>query len=222
MQYFEEYYLKLCKAALHNFCNEYWPCEFRTKKGRRCGNARASHQKGHQDDKGKIEAGDYISGFQADKFQGKWLKMLEDQMKLQLEAFEAAQSGAQHKTISNTRVRIRTDMDIAMDLHKISTAKFYAHVHEVEHYYNNATCLSCLMSVPQHAIGCGHVFCTDCIKDYATAGGDSLLVLESCPLHQNRDRGWLVHLKPNFAGVRVLCLDGSVSTQWHVCVLTCT
>jgi len=127
-------------------------------------------------------------------------------MNLQLETFETAQGMAQHRNVSSTS--FRTDTEIAVDLHKSNTAKFYAHVHDVEHYYNNATCLSCLMSVPEHAIGCGHVFCTACIKDYATDGSDSLLVLRSCPLHQDQDRSWLVHLKPSFAGVRVLCLDG--------------
>lgn len=199
MPYFKDFYLPLCKDALNKFCNEHWPCEFRTKKGRQCLNAKATHQKGHQDDNGKIEAGDYETSFTAERFGKRWAELLEAGVKSHQTTFEAIQHVEQHRRDPGT------DTQIAVALHQRYTGKFYASRKDC---YNNATCLSCLMFVPEHAIGCGHVMCSICVKNYTKNASDLQVILKWCPIHQDPDLDWRVYQKPSFAGVRVLCLDG--------------
>ncbi|KAL1622899.1 hypothetical protein SLS56_008580 [Neofusicoccum ribis] len=56
-------YLEHLDAALENFCNSHWPCEFvKPGTGARCVNVRSGHAKGHQRKDGKVLAvGEYIS-----------------------------------------------------------------------------------------------------------------------------------------------------------------
>ena len=77
---------------------------------------------------------------------------------------------------------------------------------------SNKACFACLQSVPDHALPCGHVFCEQCVEDFGRRSEDERNCVEmtQCVLCLSE---WLtppqrVRLKPKFAGVRVLTLDG--------------
>ena len=77
---------------------------------------------------------------------------------------------------------------------------------------SNKACFACLQSVPDHALPCGHVFCEQCVEDFGRSSEDERYCIEvtQCVLCLSE---WLtppqrVRLKPKFAGVRVLTLDG--------------
>ena len=77
---------------------------------------------------------------------------------------------------------------------------------------SNKACFACLQSVPDHALPCGHVFCEQCIKDFGRSSEEQRYCVEvtQCVLCLS---SWLtapqqIRLKPKFAGVRVLTLDG--------------
>ncbi|ETI24750.1 hypothetical protein G647_04120 [Cladophialophora carrionii CBS 160.54] len=77
----------------------------------------------------------------------------------------------------------------------------------------NSICVACLCNPPQHQLGCGHILCTDCVKDFGQQDGRSVKIL-GCPLHDNFQKNSPtgittdVELAPAFSGLRVLTLDG--------------
>ena len=77
---------------------------------------------------------------------------------------------------------------------------------------SNKACFACLQSVPDHALPCGHVFCEQCVKDFGRSSEDqrSCIEMTQCVLCLSEwlTQPQLVRLKPKFAGVRVLTLDG--------------
>lgn len=77
---------------------------------------------------------------------------------------------------------------------------------------SNKACFACLQSVPDHALPCGHVFCEQCVRDFGRNSEDqrSCIEITQCVLCLSE---WLtppqlIRLKPKFAGIRVLTLDG--------------
>jgi hypothetical protein len=78
---------------------------------------------------------------------------------------------------------------------------------------SNKTCFTCLQSVPDHVMPCGHVYCEECVKEIGRASTDyeSTIVVSDCALCQETFRGGytqLVRIRPRCAGVKVLALDG--------------
>lgn len=195
--------MTLCKAALHEFCRTNWPCEYQDKRGRSCHNFKSTHSKGHQDKKGKvIGGGGYRSAFSPDKFNDRWVQLLGEDLK----AFSSRLSQANLQSDGR-----RSELMHAISLHQRNLADFYGHLKSGEHYHSLATCLCCLTEVPQHPLPCGHILCTSCVKDFGYARKEFLISLEHCPLHPEdggQGYGWLIRFKPNFAGVRILSLDG--------------
>lgn len=94
------------------------------------------------------------------------------------------------------------------------------------HFYSHATtgkrpvissqsvCYSCLFEPPEHALPCGHIICTACLKAYGKSQGRNVVDIQCCPLEplQNSQQWpWRVIMKPAAAGIRILTLDGSVT-----------
>jgi hypothetical protein len=78
---------------------------------------------------------------------------------------------------------------------------------------SNKTCFSCLQSVPDHVMPCGHVYCEECVKEIGRPSSDyeSTIVVSDCALcHETFRDGYLqlVRLRPRCAGVKILTLDG--------------
>lgn len=76
---------------------------------------------------------------------------------------------------------------------------------------SNKTCFTCLQSVPDHVMACGHVYCDECVKEIGRASTEyeSTIVISDYALCQERG-GYtqLVRVLPRCAGVRALALDG--------------
>jgi hypothetical protein len=207
---FDQFYASSCNAALEHFCDKYWPCSFVSNKGKPCVNVKSSHSaKGHQNAKGKIiSSGNYQSQFSSFKFSPKWRSMIKNH--LQQVGCQLAEKKSSKFSTSHTG-----DNTIAYDLHRGCMESFYASFENftASSFNSLTTCFSCLMEVPQHPLRCGHILCTACIKAYGrgcTNHRNSVL-MDHCPLHSSATRNKqtrIVHFKPDYAGVRVLTLDG--------------
>lgn len=76
------------------------------------------------------------------------------------------------------------------------------------------TCLACLQFAPDHVLSCGHMLCTDCVKDFGVPLDTRRYCyrMQSCILCGNaeidNDKQDLVQLDSRFGGARILTLDG--------------
>ncbi|KAJ2902705.1 uncharacterized protein MKZ38_000215 [Zalerion maritima] len=77
---------------------------------------------------------------------------------------------------------------------------------------SNKTCLSCLQSVPDHVLKCGHAYCPTCVQELGTqsANYEAAWEMRQCWLcwTGNPNGPHLVRLRPRCAGSRILSLDG--------------
>jgi hypothetical protein len=78
---------------------------------------------------------------------------------------------------------------------------------------SNKTCFTCLQSVPDHVLSCGHSYCPECVKEFGQKSHyyEYGLVMDHCILCQTEwhdEHRQLIRLKPKCAGVRILTLDG--------------
>jgi hypothetical protein len=196
----------MCKSAVDQFCDVFLPCSYRDYKGRSCVNVKSRHsQKGHQDERGKIIGqGTYRSTFSSDAYYFKWQKLLRQH----LTAAETRLQAKRHST-GASQFRI-SEVDDAFELHQQYRVKEFFQG-RARKYISLATCYCCLMHVPEHPLTCGHVLCTDCVKNYGENVRNFVVVMKSCPLHPNETKDMrlgVIYFKPDFAGVRVLSLDG--------------
>jgi predicted acylesterase/phospholipase RssA len=200
-------YEKFFDWAMGEYLEMHYPCSYVSADGtRQCQVVKARHQaKGHQDEKGIIATGDYQAGVDND-FHNMWKEKLRAaiasiQRDFQYELEQASQTDEVH-AIPEER--------IALDLHIEYINNFFEQVGPASSICSHATCFCCLMDVPEHALPCGHVICTACIKAYGKQNKSSVSVA-CCPLHRLATK-WatpaMIKFKPPGAGVRVLALDG--------------
>ena len=203
-----QHYARSCIAALEYFCDRYWPCNFVSRKGKPCINVKSSHNaKGHQSASGKLIAtGNYTSHFSSFRFKHKWQSMIRDHLQQVEEQFFEKKS-------SKFPASFGGDNSVAYELHRGRMELFYSSFenHTAYDFRSLTTCYSCLMEVPQHPLQCGHTLCTACIRAFGCPNDRNSVLMDYCPLHarltSNR-RPWVVRFKPDYAGVRVLTLDG--------------
>lgn len=197
-------YLGHIDTALENFCDRYWPCEFSTGPNERCVNVRSGHgAKGHQLKTGKLlAAGDYQSSFTFASYK----QVFQDHIYERLEAL-------------SHRVRQRTKEDVtedraAAEIHRESVLHhFFTRVFkgDSQSFISHSVCFVCLFEAPEHALPCGHIICTSCLRTYGRTILNRYVDIVECPLEEKERRfvsTWRVHLKPENCGVRVLTLDG--------------
>jgi hypothetical protein len=82
---------------------------------------------------------------------------------------------------------------------------------EARAFQSHSVCLCCLFEPPEHALPCGHVLCTPCVKSYGRVKSKNLIEMHECPLETNtpgRCQSLTLYLKPEATGVRILTLDG--------------
>ena len=209
MKLFENYYRAPCVEALEGFCKEYWPCGFQNANGR-CSLVSAGHGvKGHQKADGKIIGpGAYISDFNADKTLQDWNDNLIHKIgdiQRKLENKRLQQSGDDKPYDDDD------DQAAVSELHSKQTKSFFDNIGNVSNFISHSACFSCLRELPEHPLPCGHVLCTPCVEACGRRSDKSTILLDSCPLHSNTTRWvspWEINIKPQYAGVRILSLDG--------------
>lgn len=197
-------YLEHIESALENFCDRHWPCEYMSPRGR-CVNVRSGHgAKGHQLKSGKLlAAGDYVSTFTYSGYK---------------QGFEWQ---VYHKLLAlNKRVRTRARDGVpedkaAAEIHRdFVLPLFFDHASRgsPRAFISHTVCFACLFEPPEHALPCGHVLCTRCLKTFSSKVSLRRHVeITRCPLEKQERRfrtAWKISLKPANCGVRVLTLDG--------------
>lgn len=182
----------------------YWPCTFANTKGR-CVNVSTTHStKSHQNAKGRIIAdGGYQSdGFSVEDFGSTWTRHIQDHL---------SEFQKELKAIID-KPHQETEEDMMWKLHTRHLRSFYGDTAHL--FISHSTCFTCLMAVPEHVLPCGHVLCSRCIRNHGKQRSSKVVLeLSSCPLHEPDTQWqtpWVIRFKPDFAGVRLLCLDGYV------------
>ena len=176
------------------------------------------HQKGHQLGTSKYRSRHEPGGFQSSTrlsaLRVKWIAGIRYWI-------DYNESGIKRGPVS-------TILEDAMvhERHGANIRSFYKEVGGSLKYVSHSICLCCLRELPEHPLQCGHVLCTACFQAYAhleaqkeeDAGASNIikgdLKLSRCPLHPDHKIAFqfqdprIVRLKPDGAGVRILCLDG--------------
>lgn len=184
-----------------------------SKKGKACVNRKSSHtSKGHQSANGKIiSSGYYTSGFSSFSFSDTWKASI----KYELQKIEQEFDKKRNAVLPVQRAPLTAnDSCLAYSLHRTQMGHFYLFFdgYTASNFISLTTCFSCLMEVPEHPLQCGHVLCTTCIKAYGHSNDRNSVIMDMCPLHPSQTflKPWILHFKPDYAGVRILTLDGYV------------
>jgi hypothetical protein len=196
------HYRESCNRALQEFCESWWPCDFH-KGALRCVNTSRGHAKGHQDFNGRVlGAGPYTSSFTEKSFQGEWQSILNDNLddiRRQMESLTCIDDGAS------------VEEEVAAEtIHLRRMNEFYASLGDLSACMNHSACFCCLRELPEHPLPCGHVLCTSCVISFGRRKNRMALAMGFCPLHseQKWPHEWEIAVKPRYAGIRVLTLDG--------------
>jgi len=221
-------YLDHLDAALSDFCDRHWPCEFviyGVKRGQlplhlnamefpaemhrqtrlsRCVNVRSGHgSKGHQLPDGKVfAAGDYVSEFSFENNQDEFHVNVFFRLEFLLEKLAERTNKGESQDIA------------AAEIHRDDVmAHFYSDGPKggVRTVHSHSVCFTCLFEPPEHSLPCGHILCTPCVKTYGRVKSATLIEVYECPMEVSaigRSQPWTIHLKPGAAGIRVLTLDG--------------
>jgi hypothetical protein len=190
--------------TLKEFCSKHSPCRHKS-----CANVQQSHVKGHQNQRGKIIAvGEYESEFSYEDYYNPWMADVLHDIK-SLQSLESANKR------SDNRGRAIPDAVLALNQHVEILIQFYARAKLQSQFESQSTCVLCFMESSEHALPCGHVLCTPCVKGLGKKMSKTEYRLKSCPVHTKKSRTkWenphVIRFKPKFAGVRLLSLDGYV------------
>ena len=177
-------------------------------------NVKSSHAaKGHQTAWGKVfSSGPYESAFSSFNFAEQWKFFLKNR----LQEIEIEFQEKRNATVPrNDEPLTLNDRALAHDIHKRCMTRFFLSYdgYSASRFVSLTTCYCCLMEVPEHPLQCGHVLCTGCVKACGYQYDSHSMLMDYCPLHADKRFGkpWIIHFKPDYAGVRVLTLDGLVT-----------
>jgi hypothetical protein len=157
-------YIEHLDAALENFCDRHWPCEFKASGGQ-CVNVRSGHgSKGHQLKSGKVLAvGEYESSFCFQWHQWRFrydvyyrldglLRMLHNRITERQESEESAAAAIHREFVLRNFYR-----------HTCNAAA----VADSQPFICHSACFSCLFNPPEHPLPCGHVYVPHVLKHSA-------------------------------------------------------
>lgn len=173
----------------------------------RCVNVAASHDKGHQNAKGKvIDTGKFESDFNHRELWPQWKRMVGEEISRIDNELQVALDGSQEI------VRVAA---VLAKMHSKHSAGVYDLLGSAKQFRSHTTCFCCLMQPPQHTLPCGHTLCSACVRSYGSApkgsSSTSVVVLGACPLHTDTESWFdphIIRFKPTNAGLRLLSLDG--------------
>ena len=200
-------YFEYLDAALENFAQSYWPCEFiKPGGGGRCVNVRSGHSKGHQLKDGHVLAiGEYISEFSFEN----------SRESFRTSVYCCFQN--LHGLLQERLQKGQLEIIAASEIHRdVVMAHFYQHATRGKtQLISQTACYCCLFEPPEHVLPCGHILCTSCIRIYGRPRGNTIVEVQDCPIESGNTQNYHswnfnVYLKPKTAGIRVLTLDGYV------------
>lgn len=201
-------YLGHLDNALENFCDRYWPCEYvHPKTGDRCINVRSGHNaKPHQSEAGKVlSTGSYQSTFSFEDYQEHWQSDVYFKLVSLREKVRARQRSNETTSEEAAAAAIHKEVVLPYFLEHASNGHPHALI-------SHTVCFCCLFEPPEHALFCGHVICTECLKTYGISDPRKRYIeLAVCPMETNEKRfakPWRAYIKPESCGLRVLTLDG--------------
>lgn len=147
-----------------------------------------------------------MSSFNASHYEAEWIQSLKDKLGELEEEFNTQRT---QKLRARDEIRLAlSDSKVAVSLHGRALIEFFSQSSSGQKCFSNATCFGCLMAVPEIPLACGHAFCKSCIAEHGEASSDLSIYLRFCPLHPQGGFDWEVPQKPEFAGIRILALDG--------------
>ncbi|KAM7201004.1 hypothetical protein V8F20_005013 [Naviculisporaceae sp. PSN 640] len=190
------------QRGLRRFRNSYWRCETKDKLGRRCMNYLETHEKGHQ--------------------------FTRDVPSRRSRRSSASNDWVEHETLEFGRYHDSYDVDNFFerlwshvsrlkaeesDIHGcLASAARHCGVSKIS---SQRTCLSCLSRCPTNMLPCNplqHGICESCIERCGhIQPGDSIAYFKTCPLGCRFTvwpSPWMIRVKPQCAGARILSLDG--------------
>ncbi|KAF2122021.1 hypothetical protein BDV96DRAFT_640090 [Lophiotrema nucula] len=220
-------YMPQVDAALKEFGDHHWPCEFYVKGPvpphlqaymtnmsfqqsvraaaviMRCANVRSGHAaKGHQLTDGRVFArGSYESSFSFARDR----KRVLDNIYRWFHRF-------MNQLADMTRQGFSL-LDGASAIHRNDTLSSYYPATETEETIGlryTSFCICCLFGTPEALLPCGHMLCQSCIRAYGRTKRPNLAEVLECPLEINQRSSYqprLIYLRPESAGVRVLALS---------------
>ena len=160
--------------------------------------------KGHQRQNGKVLAvGGYISSFSFGVFRKEFQDLIYTRLDNLLKLLS-----------SRIEEDDQPEAQVAAEIHKDKVmVHFFDHSARgrLNSFISHSTCFSCLFEPPEHALPCGHVLCTLCLRAYGRCRGKTEVDIKGCPMEKpisRRHQSWKVLLKPAAAGIRILTLDG--------------
>jgi hypothetical protein len=221
-------YLHHLDAALRDFCDKHWVCEFVMRDVVpdhlqaslnaanfhhnmrvsalvfRCVNIRHGHPKGHQLANGRVFA---YGGYQSSiSFKG-YHKAFQENVYFRLQHLLA-------RLAETTTVESGYELAAASKIHKDYVLAFFFRNRSRENireFNSHSVCLCCLFGYPEVILPCGHALCMLCAKAYGRVRAKQMLEIHECPLEANapgRCESLYTYLKPSAAGFRILALDG--------------
>lgn len=199
---FDQLYANSCSTAAERFKNLWLQCSFVGDTGRKCVNSKLSHGKGHQKASGKIIAfGPFKDPPGLGEFGSEWSNMTREHFV----RIEASAQEARTEAGSQSRTREK----VAYELHRQHLMGFFENFED--HIPGRYTCYGCLMEVPQHPLPCGHMLCTSCVRMLGRPTDKNTVTVDFCPFDSKSVRKvnpCSIRFKPDFAGIRILSLDG--------------
>lgn len=106
-----------------------------------------------------------------------------------------------------------SDETLVLRLHSKIMAQFYGRRSPAHNFKSHWICVCCFVGTALHPLHCGHVLCTPCVKGYGDCVNRYDYSIRRCPLHPDGTQlSYTIRFKPEFAGVRLLSLDGYVIT----------
>lgn len=189
---------RLCEDGIQKYCEKFQNCAFRFQGGSKCITRRIGHIQ-HCDVNGARIPG----AFDASEYQEDSTRTMNEIRKLFIYIYKSLCARDQEApSLPDPTVLLKLREDIFQEFSTVWTLTT-----------SNKTCFTCLQSVPDHVLPCGHGYCAECVKEFGKKSNyfEYGIVMDHCILCQTQWREQhrqLIRLKPRCAGVRILTLDG--------------
>ena len=187
-----------CEDGVRIYCEKYQNCGFKFPGRLRCIARRHGHEE-HCDEKGTRTPGT----FDPSEYQEDLTKTIDKIRELFIKIYKELCTG-------DERVPSLPDSTVLQNRREELLEEYAATWSLTK---SNKTCFTCLQSVPDHVLSCGHGYCPECVGEFGQPSNNYEygVVMDHCILCQiywGDEHSQLIRLKPKCAGVRILTLDG--------------